>query len=151
MQKLGFKSVSTEQVYGSAYVTSHYIKENYPDINKVRVVGMNSIRKELSRVGIDSIGGEDTEGFEGRKITLEEYEQFKLDPEVKAVVVGLDTKFTYNKLAIASLYIQEGAKFIACNEDLYDNVQGRMMPGAGAMVESLKVTLVNVEGGLGRS
>ena len=128
-------------MYGSAYVTSQYIKQYHPDIKKVRVVGMNSIRKELEKVGIDSVGGEDMEGFgdEGRPhITLDEFEKYELDPAVKAVVVGLDTKFTYSKLCLASLYINNGgAKFIATNNDSYDVVQGRRMPAAGAMVESI--------------
>ena len=47
----------------------------------------------------------------------------EIDPEVKAVVVGLDTKFTYTKLCLASLYINTGgAKFIATNDDAYDIV-----------------------------
>lgn len=46
-------------MYGSAYVASHYLKEKYPEITKVRVVGMDGITKELERVGISSVGGED--------------------------------------------------------------------------------------------
>lgn len=110
-------------MYGSAYIVSQYLKENYPEINKVRVVGMDSIKKELEKVGISSIGGEDHEEFEGRHITLDEFENYKIDPEVKAVIVGLDTKFTYTKLSLASLYINTGkAKFIACNDDAFDMV-----------------------------
>lgn len=61
---------------------------------------------------------------------------------MQAVVVGLDTKFTYSKLCIASVYIHTGkAQFIACNDDAYDMVNGRRMPGAGAMVQSIKFTL----------
>lgn len=37
------------------------MKNVHPDIKKVRVVGMNSIRDELAKVGIDSVGGEDKE------------------------------------------------------------------------------------------
>lgn len=61
---------------------------------------------------------------------------------MKAVVVGLDTAFTYAKLCIASLYIHMGgARFIATNDDAYDMVNGRKMPGAGAMVASIKYSL----------
>lgn len=61
---------------------------------------------------------------------------------MKAVVVGLDTKFTYAKLCIASMYIHSGkAEFIACNDDAYDMVKDRRYPGAGAMVQSIKFTL----------
>ena len=34
-----------------------------PELKKVHVVGMNSIRKELLEVGIESRGAEDDEGF----------------------------------------------------------------------------------------
>ena len=40
--------VKGEQIYGSAYVTAHYLKERHPEINHVRVVGMDSIKHELS-------------------------------------------------------------------------------------------------------
>jgi ribonucleotide monophosphatase NagD (HAD superfamily) len=54
---------------------------------------------------------------------MEEFENYKLDPEIKAVVVGLDTQFTYTKLCLASLYINTGkAKFIATNDDAFDVV-----------------------------
>lgn len=55
--------------------------------------------------------------------------------------MSLDYKFTYDKLAIASLYIQNGAHFIATNDDPYDNINGRKMPGTRAMIDSLKCTL----------
>ena len=45
--KMGYAECTEEQIYGSAYTTSKFIKEKYPEISKVRVVGMNSIRKEL--------------------------------------------------------------------------------------------------------
>ena len=58
-------------MYGSAYIAAHYISEKYPDIKKVRVVGMNSIKKEMAGVGIQSVGGEDFEGYEnGRVISI---------------------------------------------------------------------------------
>ena len=90
----------------------------------------------MAEVGIDSRGAEDEEGFSnGKTMSLDEFEAYQLDPEVQAVVVGLDTKFTYAKLCIASMYIHTGgAKFIACNDDAYDMIKDRRMPGAGAMV-----------------
>lgn len=67
---------------------------------------MNSIKKELAQVGIDSEGGEDESYLpSGKIIDMNDFEQYEIDPDVKAVVVGLDTKFTYEKLSIASLYI----------------------------------------------
>ena len=75
-------------------------------------------------------------------MSLDNFEAYQLDPEVQAVVVGLDTKYSYAKLCIASMYIHTGgAKFIACNDDAYDMVRDRRMPGAGAMVASIRYTL----------
>lgn len=46
-------------------------------MTKVRVVGMNSIKKELASVGIDSVGGEDFEGYDnGRIISLNEFDEY---------------------------------------------------------------------------
>eukprot|EP00347_Sterkiella_histriomuscorum_P020427 403337848 len=146
--RIGYQSCTAEQIYGSAYTTANYIKEKYPEVKKCRVVGMNSIRKELEFQGIESEGGEDMPIFESNQdvekkvMNIKDFENYSLDREVSAVVVGLDTKFTYSKLAIASMYIQtHGAKFIATNGDAYDNVNGRKMPGAGAMVNSILYTL----------
>jgi hypothetical protein len=38
-------------------------------------------------------------------MTFEDFLTQDVDPEVQAVLVGLDTKFNYLKLALASLYI----------------------------------------------
>ncbi len=87
-------------MYGSAYITAHYLKLHYPEILKVRVVGMNSICTELSRVGIESVGGED-EKIDAE--TIDDFFEVEIDTSVSAVVVGLDTKFSYKKLALANL------------------------------------------------
>ena len=140
---MGYTQCRIDQIYGSAYIAAQYLKEKCPDINKVRVIGMNSIRKELKEVGIESVGGQDLEGYDDGKMDFSQFEKASVDPEIMAVVVGLDTEFTYSKLALASLYIQAGAKFIATNDDAYDNINGRKMPGAGAMVYSIQTSLKN--------
>lgn len=45
------------------------------------------------------------------------------------------------------MYISQGARFIACNDDAFDMVSGRKMPGAGAMVRSLQYSLDSHRGG----
>jgi ribonucleotide monophosphatase NagD (HAD superfamily) len=102
-------------MYGSAYVAAQYLKELHAEIDKVRVVGMNSICEELKRVGIDSVGGE---GEIIEATSNIDFMSMEVDRSVKAVIVGLDTKFTYNKLAMANVCIQAGkAKFFATNDD----------------------------------
>lgn len=89
-------------MYGSAYTTAQYLKNVHPDIKKVRVVGMNSIREELTKVGIDSHGGEDKVEQE---MAMDACLAYQVDTEVQGVVVGLDFNFTYGKLAVASIYL----------------------------------------------
>jgi phosphoglycolate phosphatase len=106
-----------------------------------------SIQKELDYVGIASRGAEDEEGFtDGKYMGSSDFEHYQLDPEVKAVVVGYDPKFTYAKLAIAALYLHTGnATFIAANDDAYDMIADRRMPTAGAMLAAIKQSLGSLD------
>lgn len=92
LEKLGLLGLSKEQMYGSAYLTAQYLKQYLPQITKARVVGMNSVKIELAKVGIDSVGGED-EVINAK--TMEDFLDYEVDSAIGAVIVGLDTKFTY--------------------------------------------------------
>jgi ribonucleotide monophosphatase NagD (HAD superfamily) len=81
------------------------------------------------------------------KATFEDLCDHEIDASVGAVVVGLDLNFSYNKMALANLYIQKGAEFIATNSDAFDMVGGRMSPGAGVMVDSIFLSLNDSMGG----
>jgi ribonucleotide monophosphatase NagD (HAD superfamily) len=82
IKKLGFKECTRDMIYGSAYTTASYIRERYPEVKKVRIVGMNSIKKEMAEVGIESCGAEDDEGFvpSSHSMSLDEFEKYPLDP-----------------------------------------------------------------------
>ena len=70
-----------------------------------------------------------------------------VDSSIQAVLVGLDTKFTYFKMQMAIFYIQTcGAKFFACNDDPFDMINGLKSPGAGAMVDSILNSLNDPDG-----
>jgi 4-nitrophenyl phosphatase len=60
------------------------------------------------------------------------------DTAPKAVVVGLDTNLTYEKLKKASFLIQAGATFIATNQDNSIPTPEGLAPGAGSLVSALK-------------
>jgi len=91
-------------------------------------------------VGIQAVGG--TPAEVGLHMTDEMYDTMEIDKEVGAVVLGLDYGFNYYKLCMATLYIEHGgARFICCNPDLYDNIQGRKLPAAGALIEAVMTSL----------
>ncbi|MBL3716240.1 TIGR01457 family HAD-type hydrolase [Lactococcus garvieae] len=54
------------------------------------------------------------------------------------VVVALDTDLTYEMLALATLAIHKGAKFIGTNPDLNLPSERGLLPGAGSLVKMIE-------------
>jgi len=75
----------------------------------------------------------------GTKNIDEVTEQTEVDPEVGAVVIGLDPYFTYSKLAFAhnQLVKDKSCLFLATNTDTVLPVLGKTLPGSGSLVSSL--------------
>ena len=61
--------------------------------------------------------GSDTFDKPEDHITWESIDAYKLEPGIEAVVQGTDLTLNYSKAAIASLYLQKGAKWVVTNED----------------------------------
>ena len=71
---------------------------------------------------------------------LDEFSSYKVDPDVFAVVAGINYTFTYRSLCIASLYLQVNkALFIATNSDkVYpSHVPDRKCPAGGCIVQAI--------------
>ncbi len=115
LAKLGVPDVREEQIITSSTATIIYLKAHYPAGTPVHVLGGDGLRRLL-------IAG----GF-----TLD-------DTAPKAVVVGLDTNLTYEKLKRASFHIQKGAVFIATNQDDTIPTPEGFAPGAGSIIAALK-------------
>ena len=63
------------------------------------------------------------------------YDNLELDPSVDAVLYGLDSEFTHQKMCLASLYIQERkVPLIASNQDKNALIAGKYFPGTGSML-----------------
>ena len=72
-------------------------------------------------------------------MTQEEYGNYQLDPNVVAVVAGLDFNFNYRKLCIATLYLTEGkCKFLAANPDRSSGNEERVIPGGGTIIKAIE-------------
>jgi 4-nitrophenyl phosphatase len=56
---------------------------------------------------------------------------------VDTVVVGLDRRFNYPRLAAAVTALEDGARFVASNDDPYLPTPTGPMPGAGSMVAAV--------------
>ncbi|KAI9474154.1 MAG: HAD-like domain-containing protein [Benjaminiella poitrasii] len=136
-QNFGIQATK-EEVFSSAFATASYLKNvlEFPQDKKVYIIGMNGIRDELAAEGIRSCGGEEDAG-------LFENEPIEEDPEIGAVVVGLDTKVNYRKYAKAYTYLlkNKNCHFIVTNEDSTYPQYGSFYPGAGSIAAPLITAL----------
>ncbi len=102
-----------EEVITSGYVAAEYLRRRSPG-GRVYVVGEKGLREELRRVGMRLV----EEGADW-------------------LVVGIDRRFNYRKLARALEVLRGGAGFLATNADPTYPTEKGLQPGAGAMVSAI--------------
>lgn len=105
----------------------------------VFLIGSQGLEAELTKQGITFLGG--TDPALERDITSEDLELIAdgsaLHPDVSAVVVGMDIRINYLKLALASQYLARGALFLATNTDASFEAYGATFPAAGVIAGAL--------------
>ncbi|MEZ4669116.1 MAG: HAD-IIA family hydrolase [Anaerolineae bacterium] len=114
-ERLGVQGVRADQIVTSGMVTARYLQSSYPAGTAVHVLGSDGLRNILTAAGF-----------------------LLTDEKVEAVVAGLDMHLTYEKLKRASLLIQNGAAFIATNEDPSLPSPEGLIPGAGSVIAALQ-------------
>lgn len=131
-----------DDMFSSSYSAAVYLTRVHklpPGKQKVFVVGEIGVETELRSEGIAVIGGADPD-FR-REITQDDIEGIAdgslIDPEVGAVVVGLDFHINYLKLSHALQYLRQGAAFLATNSDTVFNMSHGFFPGASSAVGPL--------------
>ncbi|MBF0436865.1 MAG: HAD-IIA family hydrolase [Magnetococcales bacterium] len=114
LQQMGFVC-SQSEVYTSAYFTARYLQRT--GMERVYVIGSRELTEEIEEQGVECT----------------------VESRADALVVGLDVTFNYQKIADGLTVLRRGGRFVACNEDCsYPVEDGRIMPGCGAMVGSLR-------------
>ncbi|KAG1740544.1 HAD-like domain-containing protein [Suillus paluster] len=130
---------SVEEIYGSAYASAVYISSvtKLRKVKKVYVIGMAGIEEELREEGVSFIGGTIA------PLTLFSLSNFSLDPDVQAVLCGLDLSVNYTKLSKAFQYLTRNpcCRFLVTNEDSTFPSTDGLLPGAGAISASLRFAL----------
>jgi len=133
---------AVDEIYGSAYAAAVYISSvvKLPKDKKVYVIGMSGIEEELREEGVSFTGGTDPEDS-----TLEPFSlaDFTLDPDVAAVLCGLDLKINYTKLSKAFQYLtrNSGCQFLVTNDDSTFPSADGLLPGAGSISAPLRYAL----------
>ncbi len=117
-QKLTDMGLETaeEEVYTSSMAAAAYLAEREGAGTPVYMIGESGLEEALREKG------------------------FVLTQEnPKYVVVGLDRQFTYDKLAIATTAIRNGATLIATNRDPALPTERGLYPGNGSLVAAVSV------------
>lgn len=108
--------VDLDSIITSSQAVSILVKNKYPEGGPVFIIGEEGLQSALK-----------SQGF---------YPQEK---NALAVITGLDRSINYEKLSIATLLIRNGVGFFGTNPDrTYPSPKG-LVPGAGAILEFLKV------------
>jgi len=100
------------------------------------VAGSQGLKKELTDHGFKVVN---PDPYKGEIFSESAFEKAEVASDVDIVVGGYDQAFCYEGLCMAALYIQKGAKFIACNWDAVFRIGDRIMPGGGTQLAAIKV------------
>lgn len=118
-EKLNYMGIETteEHVMTSSMATAQYIKREMPT-KRAFVIGELGLYQALKE---------------------EQIEMIHTDHQTKAdiVVIGIDRSITYEKLALASIHIQNGAIFLSTNQDAAIPTERGLLPGNGSLTSVL--------------
>ena len=112
-------TLTPQHVLTSALVAASHLERQKTSSQRVFVVGSDSLRSTLRAQGI---------------VVTDDWH------EASDVLVGLDRKLSYEKMAEASLAIGRGAHFLGTNADSSFPSERGFEPGAGALLAMLETT-----------
>jgi 4-nitrophenyl phosphatase len=132
--------VSADRIVSSPRATALYLRDHEPTIRHVLTVGARGMDRELEDAGFrvtraadvgELIRGEGIEGTDGGN-------GWEAAGRPDAIVVGLDPKIDYLRLAVANDCVRAGARFIATNRDPVYPTERAVRPGAGSIVAAVE-------------
>jgi phosphoglycolate/pyridoxal phosphate phosphatase family enzyme len=131
----GVEGVSTEDVVTAGSASAAFLLSRA--LTSAFVVGEPGLIEELSSASITCQSVCDTELA---RMSDDDFSALFHDctPRPDAVVVGLDSSFTYRKLALASAFVQRGALLVGTNPDAGDRIGAGLAPGAGAIIAAVE-------------
>ena len=125
LQRLGFEAQDNE-IYSSAIGTASHCKEM--GLDSVFVCGEPGLVQTLHAADLMVVNA-DEKGIVG----------CDANKTASAVVAGIHKNFSYSIMSAAMQQVLRGAQLIATNTDAtYPLEEGRLFPGAGAVVASLE-------------
>ena len=132
--------VTADRIVSSPRATALYLVDHEPAVRHVVTVGARGLERELEDAGLrvtpagDAAAGLAGGGFEG----TDGSNGWEVAGRPDAVVVGLDPKIDYLRLAVAADCVRAGARFIATNRDPVYPTERAIRPGAGSIVAAVE-------------
>lgn len=138
-QSFGFDA-SEDHIFGVAYATAVYLKDIAKMDGLVYLVGSPGMASEFSKAGINYFGF----GADPDKASWDPKDLLDMEfrPNVKAVVVGYDEHFHYNKIYKAASYLQDSECMYVASNDVeisFPLGPGRMQPVTGTLVKTVSI------------
>ncbi|XP_045479391.1 glycerol-3-phosphate phosphatase-like [Harmonia axyridis] len=134
-EKLGI-IIHEDEVVSSSYLTAYYLRSlNFN--GTAYVIGSKGLVHELEAFGITHIGtGPDPPA----ETIADTYLEAEIDPEVKAVVVGLDEHFSLPKILKAATYLEDPTcEFVALSsEERRSGFTPKAVPSTGAILAAIE-------------
>lgn len=129
-------NVGVEEIISPSFMAAQYLVSKGFD-KEVYIIGSNGIARELDAVNIPHYGVGPDENSENLQKFLRD--EFKLKPNVGAVIVGFDEFFNYKKMVRAVSYLERpGCLFIGTNTDERFPTPGYILPGTGSIVKAVE-------------
>ena len=125
---MGIRTAADEIVTSTSATVAH-LALHAPGVRSVLAIGAEGMERELSAAGLDVVMAGDAAppGYLGEP----------LERTYDAVVVGLDPRLDYGRLAVAMTAVAAGARLIATNADTRYPTPAGFLPGAGSIVAAL--------------
>lgn len=128
LRGFGFPA-EVDDIVTSAWATARYLSQHGLRPRDPLVIGgAAGLRTELREAGV----------LEREHPARPFAEVRPTDPVADMVIVGLHQSFTYDEIAEGQRALLTGVPFIAANRDISFPVEGRLLPGAGAIVAALE-------------
>lgn len=131
VERLAAMGITTtaEEIVTSTSATVAHLALRAPDVRSVLAIGAEGMERELTAAGFDVVMAADA--------TPAGYVGEPLDRAYDAVIVGLDPRVDYARLAAAMSAVAAGARLIATNADARYPTPAGFLPGAGSIVAAL--------------
>lgn len=97
LEEMGI-TATREEMYTTAIATIEYLRNNFPEVKRLFILGTSSMIREFQNAGFISTADDATD-----------------IPD--AVVVGFDKSLVYSRLCRAAWWISQGLRYVATNPD----------------------------------